>query len=569
MRLPILAKDLLERASRKRTYVFRFIYGLALFVAACTLFYGNIGVSADAGQSLGRGADHFGWLMSIQLAVLYAIVPIISAGAVAGEKQRDTLGLLLVTTLSPSQIILQKFAARTASILSFVCLSFPLLAITYTFGGVTSGELVLGMLGLIVVCLQLGAFAILCSTYFQTTTQALAITYLSFLCYEFMRFQVSESGTFFAPPSAAGVVLGAVTTWICLTFAAGVLVDRAFVQSRNYLLEFFRYLDHVFESMNVVTGGIVLVRDRGFLPKRAPIRWRETRKKSLGTFRYLFRVLVAMEFPILFCIQWMRLSPPTVRSFNASDDGLAVLLDLLWISAAALVTLHAASLISEERSRQTLSVLLATPISSKRILSEKLSGVRRLVAVLLVPFATIVVFEHWFYSHRSFDYLVLSALTVVTYLTVTQWVALAIGLRFPNQLTAIVGSVLVIAVWAGGLTLTLPLLKYLGVEGGAVATAIHALSPIDMIVSVQNSATYGSVYRGTASPWATSPVATVVHFSFYLGVAFALQWWCRRAADHYLGRISQPHDPVSWDLGERVSADVTRALSPKPATDVA
>ena len=137
MRLPILAKDLLERASRKRTYVVRFVYGLVLFVVACTLFYGNIGLSADAGQSLGRGADHFAWLMSFQLAVLYALVPIITAEAVAGEKQRDTLALLLVTTLTPRQIILQKFAARTASILSFVCLSFPLLAITYTFGGVT------------------------------------------------------------------------------------------------------------------------------------------------------------------------------------------------------------------------------------------------------------------------------------------------------------------------------------------------------------------------------------------------------------------------------------------------
>src|SRR5580704_10213387 len=123
MRLPILTKDLLERASRKRTYVIRFVYGLVLFVSACTLFYGNIGVSAQAAQALGRGADHFAWLMSIQLGVLYALVPIIAAGAIAAEKQRDTLGLLLVTTLTPRQIVLQKFAARTASILSFVCLS--------------------------------------------------------------------------------------------------------------------------------------------------------------------------------------------------------------------------------------------------------------------------------------------------------------------------------------------------------------------------------------------------------------------------------------------------------------
>src|SRR5580704_4878321 len=94
MRLPILTKDLLERASRKRTYVIRFVYGLILFVAACTLFYGNIGVSAEAGQSLGRGASHFAWLMGFLLAALYVLVPIIAAEAIASEKQRDTLVLL-------------------------------------------------------------------------------------------------------------------------------------------------------------------------------------------------------------------------------------------------------------------------------------------------------------------------------------------------------------------------------------------------------------------------------------------------------------------------------------------
>ena len=222
-----------------------------LFISACTLFYGNIGVSAEAGQTLGRGADHFAWIMSFQLAVLYAFVPIITAEAIAAEKQRDTLALLLVTTLTPRQIVLQKFAARTASILSFVCLSFPLLAITYTFGGVTPGELVLGMLGLIFSCLQLGALAILCSAYFRTTAQALAVTYVVFLILHYL-----TSDSFLAPPGVAGIVFAALTALVCLSMATGVLVDRAFVQSRNYLLEVFRALDRFFEQLNVVSGRI-------------------------------------------------------------------------------------------------------------------------------------------------------------------------------------------------------------------------------------------------------------------------------------------------------------------------
>jgi ABC-type transport system involved in multi-copper enzyme maturation permease subunit len=547
MRLPILAKDLLERASRKRTYVIRFVYGLVLFVCACTLFYGNIGVSAEAGQALGRGADHFAWLMSIQLAVLYALVPIIAAGAVAGEKQQDTLALLLITTLTPREIILQKFAARTASILSFVCLSFPLLAITYTFGGVTPTELVSGMFGLIFSCVQLGALAILCSAYFRTTAQALAVTYVVFLILHFF-----SSATFLAPPGVVGIIFDAITAYVCLSMAAGVLVDRAFLQSRNYLLEFFRALDRFFEQLNVVTGGVVLVRDGGFLPKRAPIRWRETRKKSLGTFRYLFRVLVALEFPILFCIQWIRFSPATANA----EGGLVALLDGLWIASAALVALHAASLISEERSHQTLSVLMSTPLPSKRILSEKLSGVRRLTAILMVPFATIILFEKWWYSHSSWDYVVLSAMTVVTYLTVIRWMALAISLRFPNQVTAIVCAVAIIGLWAGGLALAGPLMNYLNIEQGPLARALAALSPVDMILAIQNSAMNGISGGGPLSPWIASRVATVAHFCFYAAVAIALQWWCRHSADRYLGRISESPTPKRWEL-EAASLETT------------
>ena len=85
------------------------------------------------------------------------------------RKERETLALLLVTTLTPRQIVLQKFVARMASVLWFVFLSFPLLAITYTFGGVTVEELLIGIVLLVFTCLVLGAVAIMCSAYFRTT----------------------------------------------------------------------------------------------------------------------------------------------------------------------------------------------------------------------------------------------------------------------------------------------------------------------------------------------------------------------------------------------------------------
>jgi ABC-type transport system involved in multi-copper enzyme maturation permease subunit len=543
LRLPILRKDLTELAARRRTYVIRFLYAFILFATACTLFYAHIGVSAEAGQTLGRGADHFSALMTFQLAALYLIVPLLTAGAITAEKERETLSLLLLTTLTPRQIVMQKFISRMTPILSFVFLSFPLMAITYTFGGISIEMLVLGIVVLIFTCLELGAFAILCSAYYRTTVEALAATYLGCPLFAWvcpgtcsMLGVLNVRQTVINLPALALVSTGFATFFVVasLSLAESILVSRAFTPRRSHLLALFRWLDKLYERWNVVTGGIVLVHDRGVLPRRNPVHWRETRKKSLGTFRYLFRVLVALECPILFAIQW-------IRGVSMSDDTtMSHLLYLIWIASALLVAVYSASVVSEERARQTLSVLAATPLPTRQILAEKLSGVHRLMLVVVVPFVTIFVFEHWWYGRASYDYLILSSLTVGLYLLVLQWLGLLVGLRMHNQLSAIIVTLVIVIVWTGGLAVASPLFRYLHVDPGLWDQVIVWLSPIDMINAVQESA---QQRRGTStfpSPWQVSRLETTAHFAFYAFVYIVLRLSCLRKTDRHLGRIPQP-----------------------------
>lgn len=555
-RLPILSKDLTEQAQQKRTYLIRFAYAFVLFVTACALFYANIGVSADPGEALGRGRLHFSRLLIFQIAALYLIVPLLTAGAITAEKQSDTLVLLLLTTLTPRQIVVQKFASRMTPILTFVCLSFPLLAITYTFGGVTLGELIFGILLLISTCVQLGAFAILCSAYCVTTAQSLVVTYVGYAAFLWIAFLFTGAGNqtnsvYTQATVATG--FGIFFTVACLSYAESVLVRRAFAAQRNYVLEFFRWLDGVYERMNVVTGGVVLVRDRGVLPKAAPIRWRETRKKSLGTFRYLFRVLVALELPLLFLIQWIRLS----INNDSRDTTISLFLYLVWVVSAILVAIHSASLISAERSRQTLSVLLVSPMSAQRILGEKLSGVHRLIAVLGVPFATIFIFEWWWFN-SSWFYVVLSALTVVVYLSVIQWLALTIGLRVRHQLPAIVVTLSMLVVWTAGLASVIPVLNHFQIEAAAwLPYVILALSPVDMITSIQQSAPQQGGIASAGSVWNASTWPVLFHFSFYGTLYFLLRWRSRYKADRRLGRNLQPSRPLAYPNDSEHSSRAT------------
>jgi ABC-type transport system involved in multi-copper enzyme maturation permease subunit len=536
--LPILRKDLTEMAAQRRTYFVRFGYALGLFVLACSLFYANIGVSAGAGQTLGRGAGHFKNLLSFQLAALYLLVPILTAGALTVEKERETLSLLLLTTLTPRQIVLQKYAGRMVPLLSFLFLSFPLLAITYTFGGVTIEELVIGIVLLVFTCLVLGALAIMWSAYFRTTFESLIVSYLaSFLLVGFAGICiVGMTNHEIALPAAVLVSTGLSTFLVAfsLSMAESILISRAFVPYRSPLMLFFRWMDQRYEEMNVVTGGIVLVRDKGVLPKRDPVRWRETRKKSLGTFRYLFRVLVVMEVPILFAIQLL-------SGRGARDDHeMSNLLSFVWIVATLLVSVYAASLVSEERSRQTLGVLASTPLSTRRILREKLGGVHRLMLVVLVPFITIFVFEYWWHGWQGFWYPVLSALTVAVYLPLIEWLGLSIGLRMPKQLMAIIVTLVIVCVWVGGLAAVAPLLDYLRLDWSRIRTAALWLSPADAIQTIQETTLRlgaGDAFdRRSLREW----TPTLAHFAFYAAVCVLLRWLCLRSADRYLGRITQP-----------------------------
>jgi ABC-type transport system involved in multi-copper enzyme maturation permease subunit len=212
---------------------------------------------------------------------------------------------------------------------------------------------------------------------------------------------------------------------------------------------------------------------------------------------------------------------------------------VVWIAAALLVAVYAASVISEERSHQTLGVLLASPLATRRILDEKLAGVHRLMAVVLVPFVSIFAFEHWWYSQTRYDYLVLSGLTVGLYLPVLEWLGLSIGLRMRSQLPAIIVTLVLATVWICGLAAVLPLLRHFQIEIGPLGDVIFALSPADMIGAVQQSAPHG-LGLNIPSPWQTTPKATAAHFVFYAVCYGLLRLSCVRNADRRLGRIPQP-----------------------------
>jgi ABC-type transport system involved in multi-copper enzyme maturation permease subunit len=556
--LPLLVKELNEQSAQFRTYLLRLAYGLLLLGTMLALFARGL-IRSGGTSTLGQGQLVFDSLTTFQFWALNLFVPAVTCGCLSGEKERNTLGTLLITTLTPWQIVLQKFLGRFIPVVGYICLSFPMLAAAYSLGGLSAATLWSGGLLLIIAVAQTTSLSVLCSAYFATTVEALLAYFLllfgSRLLLPFLwadatlgavqRGEVTQAGAVFAAMVLLGLCL------LPLWFAALLLERRAFVTPRNLLLDLFQKLDRMFNRWNSVTGGVVLVEDGDPLPNLEPVAWRETTKKSLGTFRYLFRVLLVLELPLVVIISML-------GSGELQGGGQNVIVTNylygLWVLALLMTIIHGSSLIAGERTRQTLDVLLTIPLPGRELLLQKQQGLLRLLKVLLVPFATIFAFQAWWFNGFPYrwTYVVLAFLSVLVFLRLTSWVATYVGLRTKSQIRAVVTVALLLGCW-----LAVPVVVRRGwetVHSGRrplpfLVDSLLTMHPIELVPELERG------LRITRVPTPDRPTEEIppnwwllaLSLALHVGAIVFVKRTCLAHADPLLGRLGPRPDSESSD----------------------
>lgn len=178
---PVLAREVTQRMRGRQAWVVLLLY-LATLAIILRLVYGAIlddpafnGSDALAAASAGRAIFH--WLLFFMLALVCFIVPGITAGAIAGERERQTLVSLQVTLLKPSAIVSGKLLASLAYVLLLVVATLPLVGVTFVIGGVGLAEVVAGMAMVVLTAFALAAVAVACSALFRRTQGATVTAY--------------------------------------------------------------------------------------------------------------------------------------------------------------------------------------------------------------------------------------------------------------------------------------------------------------------------------------------------------------------------------------------------------
>ena len=78
---------------------------------------------------------------AVELGLICLLAPALTADLISGERERQTLDLLLVTPLSRRQIVIGKLVAALGSLLLLIVLALPIQALAVLIGGIGLEEL--------------------------------------------------------------------------------------------------------------------------------------------------------------------------------------------------------------------------------------------------------------------------------------------------------------------------------------------------------------------------------------------------------------------------------------------
>jgi ABC-2 type transport system permease protein len=138
----VVVREMRSRMRGWRTAAIITIYLAILAGITAAMLIGDANTQSTLSQSAQAGANMFAGLSLFQLLLLIFITPASAAPAISGERQRQTLDLLLVTKLSSTSIVAGKLvAALSFDVLLLLC-SVPLFSIVFLFGGVDPGQFI-------------------------------------------------------------------------------------------------------------------------------------------------------------------------------------------------------------------------------------------------------------------------------------------------------------------------------------------------------------------------------------------------------------------------------------------
>jgi len=470
---PVFNREIITTPRSLRLYLTRAGYVAALFGLVFTAWLILFGSKQQSGLGdLARfGSAIFTVLAPLQLAIAMAFSALVTAAAVAQEKDRRTLDLLLMTNLSNTELVLGKLLASMLSIVIPVGASIGLLMLVTLLGGVSYTQVFRVVAVTFVAAAVAGSLGSMIALWRERTFQSLALTALLLVLW-LIGGEVIAAGVFGQPwagrtadhwatalsplraifaairplehctqageipvwwqsPVNLFLVLGSATTLLLNFWAiARVRVWNPMQETRQRLLE------PELGDATTATHDVTTVASRRVWDN--PILWRE-----ICTWAYGKKILVVrLAYLVIFAICAVAMIvglDDSANNLSRSAAGISTAakpLVPLMVLGLILVNALAVTSLTNERDLRALDLLLVTDLSPQEIIFGKLGGVfYNSKEMILLPIGLCVLL--WYQDMMTTENLVFLVLVSLVMNAFVAMLGVHIGMTYAESRTAV------------------------------------------------------------------------------------------------------------------------------------
>ena len=175
---PVLGKEFRSRMRTWKSPLVVSVYLGILALIAVGYYWMRQTSMAYSGFGPEVGPQMYVTLAIFQLLLVSFVTPAFTAGVISGERERQTLDLLICTRLSSASIVLNKLLASISYIVLLIVASLPVFGVVYFFGGVLLQEIGQAFVVYLMTALTFGAVGVFCSSIFRRTQVSVVVTYI-------------------------------------------------------------------------------------------------------------------------------------------------------------------------------------------------------------------------------------------------------------------------------------------------------------------------------------------------------------------------------------------------------
>ena len=138
MRNPVYSREMkVSSRSIRLPLIIVLFNGILSMVTLLNMYSAVAQVESAAVIQYSSFMDMYEFVTTIEFILLMFIVPAVTAASISGERERQTLELMLTTQMTASQVVIGKLMSALSTLLLLIVSSFPAVAMVFVYGGIT------------------------------------------------------------------------------------------------------------------------------------------------------------------------------------------------------------------------------------------------------------------------------------------------------------------------------------------------------------------------------------------------------------------------------------------------